>query len=67
MTSTAKLITAGEVADVLRCHVMSVYRLAKAGTLPCIRIGSRLRFREDDLVSYIEGSLHSEKSAAKEA
>ena len=35
------LLTAREVADVMRVSTMTVYRLIKAGELPAIRVGNQ--------------------------
>ena len=48
------LLTAREVADVMRVSTMTVYRLIKAGELPAIRVGKHLRIRERDVARYLE-------------
>jgi excisionase family DNA binding protein len=40
----APLLTVQEVADLLRIHPKTVYDLAARGRMPCVRVGSRLRF-----------------------
>lgn len=44
MHSEAKVITVGELAEYLRVHRSTVYRLLKKGQLPGFRIGSDWRF-----------------------
>jgi len=39
-----KIITVGELADYLRVHRSTIYRLLKRGQLPGFRIGSDWRF-----------------------
>jgi excisionase family DNA binding protein len=46
-------LTAAEVAGILRVSTMTVYRLIKAGELPCVRVGKSYRVREDDVDRYL--------------
>jgi hypothetical protein len=38
MAAASRILTAKEVADYLRCHISTVYRLAKSGKLPGFRL-----------------------------
>ncbi len=50
-----QLLTAQEVAALLRVRSAYVYELARNRALPCVRIGRRIvRFRIEDVRSYIE-------------
>lgn len=49
----ARLLTANEVADLLRVSRMTVYRLIKTGEMPTVRVGRSYRFREEDVHSYL--------------
>jgi excisionase family DNA binding protein len=49
----ARLLTANEVADLLRVSKMTVYRLIKEGALPALRVGRSYRLREDDVDEYL--------------
>ena len=60
MPAASKILTAKEVADYLRCHISTVYRLAKTGKLPGFRLGADWRFREDALQSWLDVELKSE-------
>jgi len=60
MPAASKILTAKEVADYLRCHISTVYRLAKTGKLPGFRLGADWRFREDALQSWLDIELKSE-------
>lgn len=53
----AQLLTAGEVADLLRVSTMTVYRLIRGGELPAVRVGRSYRVRSVDLDSYLEAQL----------
>lgn len=62
MPAASRILTAKEVADYLRCHISTVYRLAKTGKLPGFRLGADWRFREDALQSWLDVELKSENS-----
>jgi excisionase family DNA binding protein len=59
MAAVPRILTAKEVADYLRCHISTVYRLAKTGKLPGFRLGADWRFREDALQNWLDLELHS--------
>lgn len=59
MGAVSRILTAKEVADYLRCHISTVYRLAKTGKLPGFRLGADWRFREDALQSWLDVELKS--------
>jgi excisionase family DNA binding protein len=42
-------LTVLEVAEVLRCHYSSVYRMLRNGELQAIRVGSDFRISPDEL------------------
>ena len=48
-----RLLTAGEVAELLRLPASTVYDLAGTGRLPHLRIGRALRFSQRDLEAYL--------------
>ena len=49
----ARLLTVGEVAEMLRVSNMTVYRLVKAGDLRALRVGKSYRLREDDVDAFL--------------
>lgn len=49
-----QLLTAESVADMLGLSVQEVYRTAREGLIPAVRIGRRLRFDPDRLARWIE-------------
>jgi excisionase family DNA binding protein len=53
----AQLLTAGEVADLLRVSTMTVYRLIRGGDLPAVRVGRSYRVRQSDLDGYLQSQL----------
>jgi excisionase family DNA binding protein len=59
MDTVSKILTAKEVADYFRCHISTVYRLAKTRRLPAFRLGADWRFREDALQAWLDEELGS--------
>ena len=58
--SIAVLLTAKDVAKILRLHVKTVVRQAREGRLPGFQvIGSEWRFREADLESWMTAQVRS--------
>jgi excisionase family DNA binding protein len=55
------ILTPQEVADLLRVEVSWVYRAAREGTIPSLRLGRYVRFSRADLDRFIAdgGSSHS--------
>ena len=51
----ARLLTATEVADLMRVSRMTVYRMIKTGEMPSLRVGKGYRFREEDVHDYLRG------------
>ena len=49
-----ELLTAGEVADLLRVSTMTVYRLIRTGELVAVRVGRNYRVRREDLDAFLE-------------
>ncbi len=47
------LFSAKEAAAYLRMHVKTLQRLAREGSVPCIRIGKYWRFRLSDLDHWV--------------
>jgi len=66
MAAVSRIMTAKEVADYLRCHISTVYRLAKNGKLPGFRLGADWRFREDALQNWLDVELTSASASELE-
>lgn len=49
------VMTVSEVAEYLRINPQTVYRKAKAGELPALRIGRAIRFRKAELDERLKG------------
>jgi excisionase family DNA binding protein len=48
-----KLLTACELAEVLRLHAKTIERMARGGRIPSVRVGGRLRFKPSDIASWL--------------
>jgi excisionase family DNA binding protein len=49
-----RLLTARELADLLGFQAGTVVDWAEAGTVPAFKIGGRLRFRESEVLAWLE-------------
>ncbi|WP_439510968.1 helix-turn-helix domain-containing protein [Marinimicrobium koreense] len=49
-----EVITLKEVADLLKVHERTVYRLAAKGEIPAFKVASNWRFRLEDIDCWIE-------------
>lgn len=54
MTTIEGLLTVREASQILRINRYLIYRLARDGDLPAIRVGRMVRFRPEDLREWIE-------------
>lgn len=54
-----EVMTVSEVADYLRINPQTVYRKAKTGELPALRIGRSIRFRKAELDEWLKSLSHS--------
>ncbi len=57
------LVTADVVAAHLSIDVSTIYKLAKAGTLPVVVIGRAKRFRVKDVAAFVESATRDGRSA----
>ncbi len=55
----SEVLTVQEVANYLRIDIRTVYRLAKKGDIPCIKIGRQWRFNRDDIIDLLNGGLRN--------
>lgn len=47
------ILTVEQVASILHLHSVTVYRLVKKGKLPAFKVGSRWRFRQNELEAWM--------------
>lgn len=55
------LLTAEEVAKILRVKPQTIYEWAKRGILPSIRLGRLTRFRKSDMVNFEWAEINNMK------
>jgi excisionase family DNA binding protein len=51
---TERLLTSRELADVLGFAAGTIVDWAEAGSVPAFKIGGRLRFRESEVLTWLE-------------
>ena len=61
------LLTPEEAAAYLRVAPQTVYRLARAGTLPGVKVGHLWRIRRADLEAFLAGAGATPKQAGRES
>ena len=47
------IMTVSELADYLRLHEQTIYKMAKEGNLPGSRVGNRWRFEKDQIDKWL--------------
>lgn len=47
------IMTVREVADYLRMHEMTIYRMARQGEIPAYKVGNRWRFNRQRLEEWL--------------
>jgi excisionase family DNA binding protein len=52
-TSVEEIMTPSEVADMLKIHLKTVYKLAEKGVIPGNRIGRSWRFSRSDVMELV--------------
>lgn len=52
-----RLLTAQEVADLLRVSTMTVYRLIRRGDLPAVKVGRSYRVIQSELDRYLRSRV----------
>jgi excisionase family DNA binding protein len=65
--SPIRLLTAREVARILRVSRRSVYQLARRGEIPHVRIGRFVRFRADEIDAWTRSADRPPPAEAREA
>jgi excisionase family DNA binding protein len=50
------IMTVKEVAEYLRVHESSIYRLSKAGKIPAYKVGRSWRFKKDKIDEWLHQS-----------
>ncbi len=63
MTSPSNLLRPCDVAERLSISKVYVYKLTAAEAIPCVRIGKAIRYRPDDIESYVAECYRERKTA----
>ncbi|MES9997322.1 helix-turn-helix domain-containing protein [Desulfovibrio aminophilus] len=63
---TPRLLTVKEVAEALRVHARTAYRLVTEGSIRAVKIGSQWRVSEAALLEFIEKGTPIERPAKAE-
>ena len=61
-----RIMTMGEVAELLRLHRSTISRYAKSGELKSYQIGSRRLFKSDDVWLFFENQVAPECVSGRE-
>jgi len=64
-TIGSTLMTLEEVAEYLRFHPSTVYRLAREGKLPAVKVGSQWRFHRDALEDWLRANTTGGNSSTQ--
>ncbi len=59
------LLDVPEAAELLRVHPKTVQALARAGKVPCFRMGKYWRFRKSALESWVDEQLQSSQQSRR--
>ena len=59
------LMTARDVARYMRLDVQTVYRKARAGEIPCYRLGKAVRFKQEKIDEFLEGGNYAKKDGTR--
>lgn len=59
------MLTVREVADFLRVHQRTAYRLITGGSIKAIKIGSQWRVPESALMEYLEQGMQEAQASGK--
>jgi len=56
MSGRPTIMTVKEIAEYLRVHESSIYRLSKAGKIPAYKVGRCWRFKKDKIDEWLHQS-----------
>ena len=60
-----RLMTAAEVANYAQVNVRTVYRKVRSGDLPHYRIGTAIRFKQDEIDTALRGGKNAKKDETR--
>jgi excisionase family DNA binding protein len=59
------LLDAEEAANLLRIHTKTIQAMARAGTVPCVRMGKYWRFRKSSLDEWVSTRIQSDHQSRR--
>ncbi len=59
-----KVLTVDEVASLLRLTRVTIYRMAKAGDIPALKVGKVWRFPEEEVEAWIHEKIQDKMHPA---
>jgi excisionase family DNA binding protein len=57
-----EILTVSEVARLLQISQSSVYKYAEKSVIPSFKVGSNLRFLENEIDDYIKKTIYSQRN-----
>lgn len=60
-----QLMKARDAAEYIGCDVQTVYRKARAGELPCYRLGKLVRFKKMELDEAMRGGRNAKNDETR--
>jgi len=60
-----RLMTAAQVADYAQLNVQTIYRKVRSGDLPHYRIGTAIRFKQDEIEMALKGGQNAKKGRTR--
>ena len=54
-----RLMTAAQVAEYTQLNVQTIWKKARDGDLPCYRIGTAVRFKQDEIDTAMKGGHYA--------
>lgn len=58
-----KVLTVDEVASLLKLTRVTIYRMAKAGDIPALKVGKVWRFPEEEIEAWLTEKIHGRANA----
>jgi len=60
------ILTVSELANKLQISTSTVYKYAESGKIPSFKIGSSLRFLENEIDDYLKKTINEQRNQADE-
>ena len=60
-----RLLKVDDVAEILGMHPQTVYRMARQGKIPSVKIGRSLRFDSEEIEEWIKGRKERKRRGRK--